>query len=245
MGSDSHLLHIRHNSTKLGVPLHLPFIHWVVGVQEESVRHGQGGNGGGNSNKEGMDIGNENNRTLIGNSILSTNGCESSPLLQVKGRVGIGDKAVALGVGTGAHDHPAEHGVAAVPDFGLDGWTPAPLGEVGVFLTPVLYGIVEYGASDAGAGSDHNNNNERGQEIDRYRRQRVRCLGDVDASNASMQYNNAYTPSYSNTYLETLVTTELVDGANAETELAARKRAAKVRRGAMVDIDLKRILPWC
>lgn len=37
-------------------------------------------------------------------------------------------------------------------------------------------------------------------------------------------------------YLETLVTAEVADGANAEAELAARKRAAKVRRGAMVDV---------
>ena len=40
-------------------------------------------------------------------------------------------------------------------------------------------------------------------------------------------------------YLETLATAE-VDGANAEAELAARKRAAKVRRGAMINLSLER-----
>lgn len=102
-----------------------------------------------------MDIGNENDSTLIGDGILSTNGSESSPLLQVKGSVGIGDEAMSLGVGTGAHDHPAEHGVTAIPDFGLDGWAPSPGSEIRVFFTPVLYGIVEYGAGNTGAGSDN------------------------------------------------------------------------------------------
>lgn len=126
----------------------------MVRIKEESVRHGKGGNSGGNSDEESMGIGDENDGTLIGNSILSTNGCEGSPLLQVEGRVGVGNEAVSLGVGRGAHDDPSEHGVTAVPDLRLNGWSPTPLGEIGVFLAPFLYGIVEDGAGNAGAGSD-------------------------------------------------------------------------------------------
>lgn len=59
----------------------------------------------------------------------------------------------------------------------------------------------------------------------------VNSSGGRDQS--STQTTTAITPSF-HTYLETL--TAGVDGANAEAELAARKRAAKVRRGAMVMI---------
>lgn len=37
MGGNAHSPQIGQNSTKLGVSLHLPFIHWVVRIQEESV----------------------------------------------------------------------------------------------------------------------------------------------------------------------------------------------------------------
>ena len=59
---------------------------------------------------------------------------------------------MSLVVCAGTHDDPAEHGVAAVPDFGLDGRTPAPLGKLGIFVTPVLYGIVEDRASNRRVG---------------------------------------------------------------------------------------------
>mmetsp|Transcript_26482 Transcript_26482/g.56352 ORF Transcript_26482/g.56352 Transcript_26482/m.56352 type:complete len:200 (-) Transcript_26482:38-637(-) len=171
MGGDSRLLHVRHNSAKLGVPLHLPLIHRVVGVKEKSVRHGEGGNGGGDSNEEGVDVGNEDDGTLVGDSLLSavregSNGRKGSPLLQVEGGITVGEEAVSLGVRAGAHDNPAKHGVATVPDFGLDGRTPAPSGEFGVFLSKVLHSIIEDGASNAGAGPG-NLRRERGRRSKR------------------------------------------------------------------------------
>ncbi len=58
---------------------------------------------------------------------------------------------MSLRVRARAHDDPTEHGVTAVPDLGLGGRTPSPRGEIRIFLRPVLHGIVEDGASDAGA----------------------------------------------------------------------------------------------
>ena len=223
MGGNSTHAHDWENSTKLGVPLHLPFVHRVVRVEEESIGLWKRGNGGANSNKESVDIGDENDGTLIGKGILSLlqairNGGESSPLLKVKGCVGVGDEAVSLSVGTGAHDDPAEHGVAAIPDFSLDGWTPTPFGELWVFYFPVFYRIIEDRASNAGGACPETVGQEKVSALLR--------LHHTQWIDLSSQLTN----------LETFDTAE-VDGANAEAEPAARKRAAKVRRGAMVEDD--------
>ena len=61
---------------------------------------------------------------------------------------------MSLGVSAGAHDNPSEHGVTAVPDFGLGGGSPSPCGELGVFLTPVLYGIIKDRTGNSGLGPD-------------------------------------------------------------------------------------------
>ena len=159
MGGNTTTLQIGHNSSKLGVTLYLPFIHRVVGVKEEGVRKGKGGNGGGNSNSEGVNIGNKDDSTLIGDGVLSLlqtigNSGEGSPLLQVEHGVGIGEVIVSLVVSTGAHDNPAEHGVTSVPDFGLGGGSPSPCGELGVFLFPALCGIVEDRTGNGGGGPE-------------------------------------------------------------------------------------------
>jgi hypothetical protein len=152
MRIDSNLFHIGHDSSKLGVSLHLPFIHRVVGVKKKGVREWKGGNGGGNSNEESVGVGNENDGTLVANGVLIADGGKSSPLLKVEHLIGIGEVTVSLVVGAGAHNDPAEHGVTAIPDFGLDGGSPSPLGELGVLLTPVLYSVVEDRASDGSGG---------------------------------------------------------------------------------------------
>lgn len=154
MGGDSHPFQIGEDPTKFGVPLHLPFVHRVVRIEEEGIRHGEGGDGGADSDEEGVDVGDEDDGTLVGDGVLPADGREGPPLLKVEGCVGVGDEAVSLGVGAGAHDDPAEHGVAAVPDLRLDGRTPAPLGEIGVFRAPVLHGIIEDRAGNAGAGPE-------------------------------------------------------------------------------------------
>lgn len=124
----------------------------MVGVHKKSVREWKGGNGGGNSNEESVDISNKDDGTLVADGVLSRDGGKSSPLLKVERLIGIGEVTVSLVVGAGTHDDPTEHGVTAIPDFGLDGRSPSPHSELGVFLSPVLYGIVEDSASDGSDG---------------------------------------------------------------------------------------------
>lgn len=129
----------------------------MVGVEEEGVREGEGGDSGGQTDEEGVDIGDQDDGAFVCDGVLVGDGGEGSPLLKVEGLVGVGDEAVALGVGAGTHDDPAEHGVAAVPDLCLYGWPPAVFFEGGVFIAPVLYGIVEHRAGDRCGGRSGNN----------------------------------------------------------------------------------------
>ena len=92
---------------------------------------------------DGVAVGDEDDGALVGDGVLVGDGGEGAPLLEVEDGVGIGDESVALGVGRGAHEDPAEHGVTAVPLLGLDGGTPAVLGEGGVLLLPVLDALAE------------------------------------------------------------------------------------------------------
>ena len=71
MGVDSNLLHIGHDSSKLGVSLNLPFVHRVVDIKKKGIREWKRGDGGGNSNEESVDIGDEDNGTLVANGVLS------------------------------------------------------------------------------------------------------------------------------------------------------------------------------
>lgn len=137
---------------------------------------------------------------------------------------------MSLVVGAGTHDDPSEHGVTAIPDFGLDGRSPSPLGELGVFLTPVLYGIVEDLASDGSGGPlDFKRETKetliRAMNIKDYLSISYR----LSPSNDALLLNSN---KLTNSYLDTAE----VAGAKAETEVAARVRAARVRRGAMVEV---------
>ena len=110
-----------------------------------SARHpcspeGEGGTGGHDTHDEGVDIGDEDDGALVGESTLSADGGESSPLLEVEGELGVRDEVVTLGVGSGTDDYPPKHGVAAVPPLGLGRRSPPELGELRVFLLPVLHG---------------------------------------------------------------------------------------------------------
>ena len=114
-----------------------------AGLEEEGVGEGEGAEGGADRNEEEVSVGDEDDGTLVGDGVLVGDGGEGAPLLEVEDGVGIGDESVALGVGGGAHEDPAEHGVTAVPLLGLDGGTPAVLGEGGVLLLPVLDALAE------------------------------------------------------------------------------------------------------
>ncbi len=40
VGRDTHPSQIGEDATELGVPVHLPFVHRMVGIEEEGIRHG-------------------------------------------------------------------------------------------------------------------------------------------------------------------------------------------------------------
>jgi hypothetical protein len=118
------------------------FVVGVVGVQQERVAKGGWANGGRERDKEKVHIGNEDNGTFVGDSLLSRDNGESAPVLEFQQGVRVRDQSVSLAVGTGADEKPSKHGVAAVPLFGLYRGTPAPLGKLRPLLFPVRDGIV-------------------------------------------------------------------------------------------------------
>ena len=77
-----------------------------------------------------MNVGNEDEGTLVSDSFLSRDGSKGSPLLQVQSGVSVRDEAVSLGVSGSADKEPSEHGVTSVPLLGVDRRTPAPLSEL-------------------------------------------------------------------------------------------------------------------
>jgi len=115
----------------------------ITGVKKKRIRERKGAQGGEEANRESVDIGDKDDGPLVGDGVLAGDSGKGSPLLEVKWNVSVGDKAVSLGVGCGADYDPAEHGVAAVPLFGLDGRSPSELVELRVFLGPVFHGVVE------------------------------------------------------------------------------------------------------
>mmetsp|Transcript_4601 Transcript_4601/g.10231 ORF Transcript_4601/g.10231 Transcript_4601/m.10231 type:complete len:267 (-) Transcript_4601:29-829(-) len=155
---NTHFVQRGHDASKLRVTLHLPLVHGVILVQKQSVREGKWGNRGKDSDHERVDIGDQDNGPLVRERALSTvrvvgNGGKGSPLLKVKGLVGIGDESVRLRVSTGAHNNPAEHSVASIPDFSLDRRTPSPLRELGVIRVEVSNGVVKHRACHSGSRS--------------------------------------------------------------------------------------------
>jgi hypothetical protein len=106
-------------------PLHLP--------------EGKGGTGCHDAHDKGVDIGDEDDGALVGEGALPADGGEGSPLLEVEGELSIGDEVMALGVGGGTDNNPPKHSVTAVPPLSLGGRSPPELGELRVFLLPVLH----------------------------------------------------------------------------------------------------------
>ena len=90
-----------------------------------------------------MHISNQDDGTFVGEGVLSGDGGEGSPLLEVKYRICVGDESVSLCVCGGADEYPSEHSVASVPLLSLDGRSPSPLGELRIFSLPVGHGLVE------------------------------------------------------------------------------------------------------
>ena len=113
-----------------------------VGVDKERVHESEGRNGGSERDHEEVDIGNQDEGTFVGDGGLALDDGEVTPLLQVEGHIGVGDKSVSLAVGSGTDHDPAEHGVTAVPLFRLDGRSPSPLVELRPFFLPRTDGRV-------------------------------------------------------------------------------------------------------
>jgi len=120
----------------------------TVGVNKEGIREWKRAQSGEKSYREGVNIGNEDDGSLIGDSVLARDGGEGSPFLEVKRSIGVRDKSMSLRVGGGADDNPAEHGVAAIPLLGLDRGSPSKFSELRVVLIPFLHGIIENAIED-------------------------------------------------------------------------------------------------
>lgn len=90
-----------------------------------------------------MHISNQDDGTFIGDGVLSRDGSEGSPLLEVKCHFSIRDESMSLCVSGSADEYPSEHSVTSVPLFCLDGRSPSPLCELGVFSLPLGHGLVE------------------------------------------------------------------------------------------------------
>jgi hypothetical protein len=118
------------------------FIVGVVRVDKERVTERERADGGSQRESEEVGVGDQNDGTLVADSVLSRDGGESTPLFQIEEHFGIRDETVSLAVCGGADEKPAEHGVAAIPLFGLHRRAPAPLGEGRELLLPVGDGIV-------------------------------------------------------------------------------------------------------
>ena len=136
-------LHIGENSK--GLTCHSTLLGGRVfsGVEKERVDPSLRGKGGHKSNHEAVNVGNQDDGAFVGDSILSRDSCQSSPLLQVQKHIGVGDDSMSLCVGGGAEEDPSEHGVAAIPDLSVYRRTPAELGEVGVLGLPFTHSFLE------------------------------------------------------------------------------------------------------
>lgn len=114
----------------------------MVGIKEKRVVEGERADSGQQGNSKKMDVGDQDDGTLVGDSGLSRDSGESSPLFEVEEGIRVRDKAMALAVCRGADEEPTEHGVTPVPLLGLDSWTPSPLGKLGELVFKVLDSII-------------------------------------------------------------------------------------------------------
>jgi len=118
------------------------FIVWVVRVKKKGVVEGKRADGGHKRDGKEMGVGNEDDGPLVGDGFLSGNGGERSPFRKVEGHVGIRDQSVSFGVRSAHDEEPSEHGVTAVPLFGVNGGSPSVLDKARKLFRPVGLGIV-------------------------------------------------------------------------------------------------------
>lgn len=89
-----------------------------------------------------MNIGNEDEGTLVCNGLFSRNDRKGSPFLQVQRQVSIRDQSVSLAVRCSADEDPSKHGMTSVPFLSLDRRTPSPLGELWELAVKVTGGRI-------------------------------------------------------------------------------------------------------
>ena len=114
----------------------------MVGVKEERVTESRGQDGRRQRDGKEMSICGKHNRALHRDSGSSGNGGQSSPLLQVKKGIGIGNVSVAMGMCSAANKEPSEHGMATVPLLSMDRRTPSPLCQGSELSFPAFDGVI-------------------------------------------------------------------------------------------------------
>ena len=114
----------------------------VSGFGEKGISERRRAEGSHQGNGEEVGVGGQDDGTFVGDSVLSRDGGKSSPCLEVNHGLRVRDQSVSLAVSSGTDEEPSEHGVSAVPLFGVDRGTPSVLGELGELLGPVSTGIV-------------------------------------------------------------------------------------------------------
>ena len=92
-----------------------------------------------------MDVGDENDGTLVGDLCAEAAIGERPPLGGVQHLVGIGYQAVALEVRGESHEKHSKHGMAAVPALSICGHTKTTASKLGVggrkFNNGVAHGV--------------------------------------------------------------------------------------------------------
>ena len=123
-----------------------------TGLGEQGIPLRRRAKGRHQGDSEKVSIRGQDDRTFVGNRVLARNGGQGTPILETDQGFGIRNQSVSLAVGRGADKEPTEHGVSAIPLFGLDGRSPAVLGKGGELFGPVGRGVFEnFGGTEVGA----------------------------------------------------------------------------------------------
>ena len=116
------------------------FVVGVVGVQKKRISERRRADSGHQRDAEEVGIGKKDNSSLHADGVLVGDGGKSSPFLEGKKSISIGDKSVSLSVGTSTDKDPSEHSMASIPLLGLDRRSPSVLGQGSELAFPVLLG---------------------------------------------------------------------------------------------------------
>ena len=103
--------------------------------REFAYLEGEGGEGADDRDEENVDVGNEDDRTLVGDDLAEASIGKGTPLVDVKNLVGVGDQAVALEVRGEGHEEHAEHGMATVPALSVGRYTDTAACKLGVLVS--------------------------------------------------------------------------------------------------------------